>query len=259
MGNSSSSGDVYALVDANKVDELLDILEGDPDEVDLLNEDGETLLFRACSNGNAVIVQELLERGADIGITCDDITALHVASAAHSPKSVQLLLEKGADPNARTLDGTTPLHCALQYGDFIAAKLLIEKGADVTATNHEGQAPFDVQVDDQQGLDVEPLSDAQVQMLRNLAGQVAAAANENNDDEVDLETMRLFFRQAGLDSSESRKCSGVAVHQNIKTGKKLALLVLTGKMGLDVFELEAADEELVSLACREVMPYVLKK
>jgi ankyrin repeat protein len=59
-----------------------------------------------------------------MSITCDDITVLHVAAAAHSPKSVQLLLDNGADVNTQTLDGTTPLHCAIQYGDFIAAKVI---------------------------------------------------------------------------------------------------------------------------------------
>ena len=53
-----------------------------------------------------------------MSITCDDITVLHVAAAAHSPKSVQLLLDNGADVNTQTLDGTTPLHCAIQYGDL---------------------------------------------------------------------------------------------------------------------------------------------
>ena len=46
---------------------------------------------------------------------------------------------------------------------------------------------------------------------------------------------------------------------DVKTGKKLALLVLTGKLGLGEFNLSASDEELTSLACRDVMPYVLKK
>jgi hypothetical protein len=38
MGNSSSSDDVYALVDKSKIDELLDIIEGDPDEIGILCE-----------------------------------------------------------------------------------------------------------------------------------------------------------------------------------------------------------------------------
>jgi hypothetical protein len=46
---------------------------------------------------------------------------------------------------------------------------------------------------------------------------------------------------------------------DIKTGKKLALQVLTGKLGLGELNLTPSDEELTSLACREVMPYVLKK
>lgn len=260
MGNTSSSEDVYTLVDGNKVEQLLEILDGDADEIDLLNEDGETLLFRACANGNATIVQALLDRGADLSITCDDITVLHVASAAHSPKSVQLLLEHGADVNAATLDGATPLHCALQYGDFIAAKLLIESGADVEARTSAGLTPFDVEVEQEGDVQVEQLTDAQVGVLMNIADKVIARSQpSNNDDEIDLETMLAFFRQAGLDSSTSRRCAGHAMSKGIKTGKKLALLVLSGKLGLADFALDESDEELVSLACRDILPYLLKK
>jgi len=59
----------------------------------------------------------------------------------------------------------------------------------------EGQTAFQIEVESGDGVEVEPLSEAQVAMLHAMAAKVHAKANCNNDDEVDMETMRLFFRQ----------------------------------------------------------------
>jgi ankyrin repeat protein len=52
-----------------------------------------------------------------------------------------LLIEKGAKPTARALDGTTPLHLAAANGRESCATLLLEKGADVLAKTVGGQTP----------------------------------------------------------------------------------------------------------------------
>ena len=47
----------------------------------------------------------------DIG-DCEKLTPLHVAVAATSCENARLLMEGGANPNARAADGETPLHLA---------------------------------------------------------------------------------------------------------------------------------------------------
>lgn len=251
MGNKTSSSDIYSFIDKGDIESLEDSLFDD--EIDLLNDEGETLLFRACSVGNAQIVASLLQHGADLSISCDDITCIHVASTSHSPKCVQLLLEKGADVNSTTLDLTTPLHCAVQHGDFIAAKMLIEAGANIEAKDNQGLKPFDMEPIDHPDYESPPLlTDAQMATLETLAAKINNY--EETDYHDDVETMRLFFRSSGLDAASARNASIAAVNNGWKSGKKLSLKMLKGEV--DTKKLGIIDEddiELIKLACKETI------
>lgn len=61
-------------------------------------------------------------------------TALHnAAKSGEELYIVEILLESGADVNAKTANGTTALHLAAQYGNENAARVLLEHGANVHA------------------------------------------------------------------------------------------------------------------------------
>ena len=51
-------------------------------------------------------------------------------------------LQAGADPNARTLDGTTPLHLAALRGTAKDVTAVLEAGADLDARTEEGVTPL---------------------------------------------------------------------------------------------------------------------
>ncbi|KAB5566316.1 DYW family of nucleic acid deaminases-domain-containing protein [Coniochaeta sp. 2T2.1] len=57
-------------------------------------------------------------------------TALHFAACEMYPKIVELVLERGADPNARDVGGRTPLSEAALWGRHENVKILIKHGAD---------------------------------------------------------------------------------------------------------------------------------
>jgi ankyrin repeat protein len=105
------------------------------------------LLSWAAGGGSTATVQVLLDRGAD-----PDCGALHAAAAAGSAPVVQLLLQAGADVDGRDRDtGRTPLHSAVAAlasgpGDGVAAvvTLLLEAGADVNATTSDGASALDI-------------------------------------------------------------------------------------------------------------------
>jgi ankyrin repeat protein len=75
----------------------------------------------------------LLEHGADVRSVARNpmqVQALHAAVAGRSGESVRLLLDAGADPNARQHGGWTPLMAARQHGDQPVIDMLLAAGAD---------------------------------------------------------------------------------------------------------------------------------
>mmetsp|Transcript_22581 Transcript_22581/g.20505 ORF Transcript_22581/g.20505 Transcript_22581/m.20505 type:complete len:295 (-) Transcript_22581:170-1054(-) len=66
------------------------------------------------------------------------LTPLHLASKLGQFDIVKLLIDMGADVNAKTLDGNTPLHYAIGYNRFDCAMRLKLSGADDEITNNDG-------------------------------------------------------------------------------------------------------------------------
>lgn len=92
--------------------------------------DGSPALVQAALFGNAMTIELLLERGANPNAaTPAGLTALHVG--AGDLAKTRALIAHGADVNAKTKAGRTPLLIAArQDGAYAVVKLLLEKGAD---------------------------------------------------------------------------------------------------------------------------------
>ncbi len=112
-------------------------------DVNARSKQGRTpLLIAAAHDGAFEIVKLLIEKGADISAKdFGGSTALLLATDANDTNTISLLLEKGADANARTglspinFAGQTPLMNAAGHGNVEAIKMLLAKGADVNASN----------------------------------------------------------------------------------------------------------------------------
>ena len=72
------------------------------------------------------------------------VTPLHEACGQGHTATVQLLLEAGADVNARHRRGHTPLHWACEQRHPDVARLLLDAGADVNARDEAGRTPLDL-------------------------------------------------------------------------------------------------------------------
>ena len=130
---------------------------GDLSSIDLNQELGNASFF-----GHWKICEFLIHEGADVNAHVDKTaeTPLHNALCkAGRPYyffTVRLLVEKGADVNAKTkpnletgafmrdvrTKGETPLHRAAAYADAKTIQFLLENGADKTAADMNGDSPL---------------------------------------------------------------------------------------------------------------------
>ena len=118
-------------------------------DVNSTNEDGWTPLTLAKTVEKAKL---LIAAGADVNkflcvyckIPSSQLTVIltqrpGIAGPKHViPELIKLLIEAGANVNAKENDGRTPLMCAADKGHSEIVKLLIENGADVNAKNNYG-------------------------------------------------------------------------------------------------------------------------
>ena len=85
----------------------------------------------ACSSGDVAALSELLDRHPGLARErLHGTTGLHLA--VRHPAAVRLLLERGADPNARDAgDNALPLHFAAGHGHRESVRALLDAGSDV--------------------------------------------------------------------------------------------------------------------------------
>ena len=106
----------------------------------------EDTLWGAAVAGKLPAIEAALAEGTDVNAQDDEVGLAPLAWAAlhGQTEAMRLLIEKGADVNARSEDGNTPLHVAAFLGQAEAAKLLIDNGADINARDEDGETPADV-------------------------------------------------------------------------------------------------------------------
>lgn len=105
-------------------------------------EDLDRALHEAAENGNVEAINVLLEAGADVNARNEDGgTPLHSAAARGHAKAVKRLLKEGADVNAKNKSGVTPLHVGARKYPYLAM-VLLEAGADVHAKDEAGGTPL---------------------------------------------------------------------------------------------------------------------
>ena len=91
-------------------------------------------LLQAIYDDDMVEVRRLLTIGVNVDERYENRdTALHCASAKGRVEVIKLLVEHGADKEAKDADGATPLHLAAFNGHVEAIKLLVQLGLNKEA------------------------------------------------------------------------------------------------------------------------------
>ncbi len=113
---------------------------------DVRDKNGRTPLHEAAEWGRFKAVEALIAAGAKVDAASNGgKTPLYVAAGRHFEDNsavIGLLLEHGADPNARDSHGNTPLWAGAHPGNVKVARLLLEAGADVNNRNKHGRTPL---------------------------------------------------------------------------------------------------------------------
>ena len=73
----------------------------------------------------------------------DNANPLHFAVISNNEKLVELLLQKGSDPNHKDVQGNTPYHIASLEPSLEICKLLEKYNGDATIQNLSGEIPLE--------------------------------------------------------------------------------------------------------------------
>ena len=105
---------------------------------------GRTPLHQAAFGGSGPVVKLLIQHGADPNARTDfGWVPLHYAAAPPAAEAAVHLIQNGAAVNIANDNGATPLHHAVDFGKFSLVELLLSHGVDVNAEDEDGRTPLD--------------------------------------------------------------------------------------------------------------------
>ncbi|WP_377355076.1 ankyrin repeat domain-containing protein [Phenylobacterium terrae] len=127
--------------------QVVSAIAADPQLVKTATPNGRTLLHYAAYVGDAALVDALADRGADLDAPAAGVflsPPIVQAILGGRMATLERLIARGANVNARLDDGSTPLHEAAQLGEEAMVRALIQAGADPKALRRDGRSPRDL-------------------------------------------------------------------------------------------------------------------
>lgn len=124
------------------------------DDIDILDNNGDTALRIAISTGQTSAVKLLIDKKANLNITGGMFgwTPLIIATYSGQIETVKMLIDAGADLNFVDNSGNTALMTAAKKEKYEIAELLIKSGADLNIKNDAGKTALtlteDLEIED---------------------------------------------------------------------------------------------------------------
>jgi len=210
---------------------------------------GESALMLAVRGGHAAVVMLLVQRGADINARdMKGMSAFHSAAASGQEQLVECLLTAGADINAVDHCGKTPIYLAVEHGYSKVIKILAQHGANVGLRDLDGRSALHWAADNQQG-------EAMIQVLAACGADVDIADNVNNSSPLHLAAARGFVNsclcllQCGANIRAKDVHKRTAIHIAAHCCREGVLRALIAAPGASCKDLDSLGRTALHLAC----------
>ena len=167
--------------------------------------DDETPLHVTVRRGHVELTQILLEHGADREARDkDDWSPLERATSIEHVELIRVLVEHGANVNARDPRGCTSLYLASGRGNPAVIRTLLKHGADVKAQNSEYQTPL-------HGATVKEV--AQILLEHGADANAQGKDNRTPLHQTDVPEVAQILLEHGADANTQDKDSRTPLHQ----------------------------------------------
>jgi ankyrin repeat protein len=235
---AKDGGGSTALIEAaraNEIESVRTLLE-QPVDIDAGDRLGFTALLYAAAHGNAAAVKLLLDKGANPN-TCYDrtnmvrngpialtnLTPLMMAPLS-SPETLQLLIDAGANVNARDGRGMTPLMfaTATDRPNLATLRLLLKAGADRNAESnlHESVSDWAAKFNQPEVMQLLGAKPAGGTAAKAMPAAKKTDVKEAVGRSVALlqSTSAEYFKQSGCIGCHHQPIIGLAVESALKHG-----------------------------------------
>jgi ankyrin repeat protein len=122
----------FEAASMGELDTVADTIETDLQMVNAYAPDGFTVLGLAIFFRQPAVARLLIDAGADVSLPANNarkVAPIHAACARQDLDTLRLLLERGANPDARQEGGASPLSEAIRAGNSELEALLRSAGA----------------------------------------------------------------------------------------------------------------------------------
>lgn len=137
--------DAFAAAGFSDAHRLRALVRQDAGAARLVDPYGMTPLHWAARSGALACAELLLNQGADADARNKaQRTPLQLAAEHDQAQAIELLASRGADLDTQDRKGRTPLHRATYEGKVAAAEALLAAGADPSVVNKSGKTAFQI-------------------------------------------------------------------------------------------------------------------